>query len=278
MKSNPRIAAALSLALLFVAPAASFAQQQQKNDGKPAPQQKQQPSRAGERLEPDDKSVARPGVPEEVLANRRERVDEDAAAEIPYYNNFLSSYLLGPEDVITVSVFDLPKYSKSGIIVPPDGKIDYYFVRDGLHVAGKTTQQVADEIAHHLDEYIIDPKVTVSLEKAMSMRYGVIGDVAQPGVRIMSRRLSVYEAIMEAGGVLGTGDKKKIVVLHWGADRVLKPIPIDISAIEKGKAPDNYFLSPGDQIFVPGNKWKRVESIIKLAPIISFARIFTGGF
>ena len=281
MKSNPRIAAALSLALLALAataaPTASFAQKQQKKDDGRGAQQQQAP-RAGERLEPDDKSVSRPGVPEEVLANRRERVDEEESALLPYYNNFLSSYRLGPEDVISVSVFDLAKYSKSGIVVPPDGRIDYYFVRDGLHVAGKTTQQVADEIARHLDEYIIEPKVTVSLEKAMSMRYGVIGDVAQPGVRIMSRRLSAYEAIMEAGGVLGTGDKKKVVVLHWGADRVLKPIPIDISAIEKGKAPDNYFLSPGDQIFVPGNKWKRVESIIKLAPIISFARIFTGGF
>ena len=211
-------------------------------------------------------------MPEEVLANRRERMDEDAAAEVPYYNNFLSSYRLGPEDVISVSVFDLPKYSRAGIVVPPDGSIDYYFVRDGLHVAGKTTQQVADEIAHHLDEYIIDPKVTVSLEKAMSMRYGVIGDVAQPGIRIMSRRLSAYEAIMEAGGVLGTGDKKKVVVLHFGADRVLKPIPIDISAIEKGKAPDNYFLSPGDQIFVPGNRGRRVEPVIELAPRSSASR------
>jgi polysaccharide export outer membrane protein len=276
MKSNPRIAAALLLALLLVAPATALAQKQQKNDGKRA--DAQQPSRPGERLEPDDKSVSRPGVPEEVLANRRERIDEDAAAEIPYYNNFLTTYLLGPEDVISVSVFDLPKYSKTGIIIPPDGKIDYYFVRDGLHVAGKTTQQVSDEIARHLDEYIIDPKVTVSLEKAMSARYGVLGDVAQPGVRIMSRRLSVYEALTEAGGVLGTGDKKKVVVLHWSAERVLKPIPIDVSAIEKGKAPDNYFLSPGDQIFVPGNRWKTVDKIIKALPVISFARIFTGGF
>jgi protein involved in polysaccharide export with SLBB domain len=120
--------------------------------------------------------------------------------------------------------------------------------------------------------------VTVSLEKAMSMRYGVIGDVAQPGVRVMTRRLSVLEALNEAGGVLGTGNKKKVVVLHWEADRMVRQIPIDVAAIEKGRAADNYFLSPGDQIFVPGNKWKRVESIIKLSPILSFARIFTGGF
>jgi polysaccharide export outer membrane protein len=271
MKSKPKVAAAtLLLALAALAPVVSFAQKQKKE---PATQKAQ----AGERLEPDDKREVRADVPEEVLANRREQMDEDVQGEIPYYNNFLSTYRLGPEDVISVSVFDLPKYSKAGIIVPPDGRIDYYLVRGGIQVAGKTTQQVADEIARHLDEYIIDPKVNVSLDKAMSARYGVLGDVAQPGIRIMSRRVSVYEALSEAGGVLRTGDKRKVTVLHWDADRTLKPILIDVSAIEKGKAPDNYFLRPGDQVFVPGNKWKTVDAIIKALPVISFARIFTGG-
>lgn len=270
MKSKPRVAA--TLLLLALASHAAVAQKP-----KEAPPQ-QQKSQAGERLEPDDKRAVRADVPEEALANRRERVDEEQAAEIPSYNNFLSSYRLGPEDVISVTVFDLPKYSKAGIIVPPDGRIDYYLARDGIHVAGKTTRQVADEIASHLDEFIIDPKVTVSLEKAMSMRYGVIGDVAQPGVRVMSRRLSVVEALNEAGGVLGTGNKKKVVVLHWDAERMIKQIAIDVSAIEKGKAADNYFLSPGDQIFVPGNRWKTVKAVMDLLPVINFARIFTGGF
>ncbi len=273
MKSNLKLAAVLLLLVALAAPAALA----QKDARKKSPQGGQK-TKPAERLEPDDQTRIRPDVPESVLANRREQADEEAEAEIPYYNNFMSSYRLGPEDVISVSVFDLPKYSKTGIIVPPDGKIDYYMVRGGIHVAGKTTQQVADEVARHLDEYIYDPKVTVTLEKAMSMRYGVVGDVAQPGVRVMTRRLSVVEALNEAGGVLGTGNKKKVVVLHWNADRMIRQIPIDVSAIEKGKAPDNYFLSPGDQIFVPGNKWKRVEQVIKLAPILSFARIFTGGF
>jgi protein involved in polysaccharide export with SLBB domain len=271
MKSKPKVAAAaFFLALLTLAPHASLAQKQKKEAAQPKAQ-------AGERLEPDDKREVRPDMPQEALANRRERVGEEEAAEIPSYNNFLSTYLLGPEDVISVTVFDLPKYSKAGIIVPPDGRIDYYLARGGIHVAGKTTQQVADEIARHLDEYIIDPKVTVSLDKAMSMRYGVIGDVAQPGIRIMTRRLSVLEALNEAGGVLGTGDKKKVVVLHWDADRMIKQIRVDVSAIEKGRAADNYFLSPGDQIFVPGNRWKTVKSVLDLLPVVSFARIFTGG-
>ncbi len=277
MKYNYRLAALLSLALLLLAPKPfALAQEGKKKPGDAA---QQQPAnvKPGERLEPDDSSPARGDVPERAQAYRREQMSEDADSEIPSYNNFMSSYKLGPEDVISVNVFDLPKYSRTGIIIPPDGRMDYYLIRDGLFVNGKTTQQVADEITKYLDEYIIDPKVTVTLEKAMSYRYGVLGDVAQPGIKLMTRRISVYEALTDAGGILRTG-RKQVVVLHWDADRMLKSVTIDVAAIEKGKAPDNYFLRPGDQVFVPGNKWKTVDQVLKALPIISFARIFTGGW
>lgn len=277
MKSSYRLAATLSLALFALTPPA-LAQDANKKKDADAQQQQQRPAvKPGERLEPDDAGVVRPDVPQSVLEHRREQMNEDADSEIPSYNNFMASYRLGPEDVISVTVFELPKYSKTGIVIPPNGSIDYYLIRDGLFVNGKTTQQVADEITQHLDEYIIDPKVTVSLDKAMSQRYSVIGDVAQPGIRPMTRRMSVYEALTEAGGILRTG-KKQVVVLHWDADRMLKSVTIDVAAIEKGKAADNHFLRPGDQIFVPGNKWKTVDQVMKALPIISFARIFTGGW
>ena len=275
MKPNPKSAAALALALFLLAPTFAFAQKQKDDGQKRPPAQK---AGAGERLESDDANRTPADVPQEVLANRREQLSEAADAEIPSYNNFLTSYLLGPEDVISVSVFGLDKYSKTGITVPPDGRIDYYLIPEGLHVAGKTTRQVADDIRQHLDEYIIDPKVTVSLDKAMSMRYGVIGDVAKPGIMVMSRRVSVYEAINEAGGVLPTGDKRKVVVLHWNADRTMQQIPINVAAIEKGVAADNYFLRPGDQVVVPGNRFKTVQKVLGLLPVLSFARIFTGGW
>jgi len=279
MKPKTRLVALLALALC--AHAHAFAQEAQKDkkaaDAQPQQQQKPAAVKTAERLEPDDRTPARPDVPERVQANRIEQLSEESDSEVPYYNNFLTSYKLGPEDVISVTVFGLEKYSRANITIPPDGRIDYYMIRGGLSVAGKTRTQVEEEITQHLDEYIIDPKVTVTLEKAMSARYAVLGDVAQPGIRAMTRRLSVYEAITEAGGILNTG-KTQVVVLHWDADRMLKTTRVDISAIRKGKSPDNYFLRPGDQVFVPGNRWKTVESIIKLAPVLSFARIFTGGF
>jgi polysaccharide biosynthesis/export protein len=232
-----------------------------------------------DRLEPDD--VSAPSTAEvspQMQTGRREQLSEDEAAVLPYYNNYLTTYRLGPEDIISVTVFGQDRYSKSGIVIPPDGKINYPLVPEGIRVAGKTTEQVAEELTRRLDEYIIDPKITVALEKAQSARFSVLGDVAQPGVRIMTHRLSVYEALAEAGGVLNTGDKSKVMILRRQADGTLRPIRVNIKEIERGRAREMAYLVPGDQVIVPGNTFKKIKGVMDLIPILSFARIFTGGF
>jgi polysaccharide biosynthesis/export protein len=230
----------------------------------------------GERLEPDDPKSSPSDVPRELQANRQEQQSEENEV-VPYYNNFFNTYRLGPEDVISVNVFGQERYSRGGIIIPPSGRISLALIPGGVFVNGKTVDEVAEMIKKQYDEYIIDPQVTVSLEKGFSYRYAVIGDVAQPGIRVMSRRLTVTEAITEAGGVLPTGDRSKVIVLRRQSTGLLSPIAVNVSAIYKGKAPDNTYLVPGDQIIVPGNKFKTFQKIMSLTPILSFARIFTGG-
>ncbi len=215
-------------------------------------------------------------VPADTQANRHEQASEEAAV-VPYYNNFFNTYRLGPEDVVSVSVFGQDRYSRSGIIIPPSGRISLALIPGGVFVNGKTVDEVAEAIKKSYDEYIIDPQVSVSLDKASSYRYSVIGDVAQPGIRLMSHRLTVTEALGEAGGVLQTGDRSRVVVLRRQADGNLKPIAVNVSAIYKGKAPDVTYLVPGDQVIVPGNKLKSFQKIMTFFPILSFARIFTGG-
>jgi protein involved in polysaccharide export with SLBB domain len=226
-----------------------------------------------DRLEPDDKSRTPADVPDDMQANRQEQMSEEAAIN-PYYNNFFSTYRLGPEDVISVDVFNQDRYSRKNIIVPPSGRVSLSLIPGGVFVNGKTVDEVAEVIKKKYDEYIIDPQVTVSLEKASSYRYSVIGDVGQPGIRLMSHRMTVSEAIAEAGGVLNTGSKSKIVVLRRQSTGVLAQIPVNLDAIYKGKAADNVYLIPGDQIVVPGNKLKTLQTIMGFTPIASFARIF----
>lgn len=236
------------------------------------------PAPTNERLELDDTQNLPEDVPPEIQAGRREQTSEEEAAIVPYYNNFLSTYRLGPEDVISVSVFGQPNYSKAGIVIPPNGKISYPLIPEGVFVAGKTTEQIQEEITKRLDEYVIDPQVTVSLDKAVSATFSVVGDVAQPGVRTMTRRFSITEALAMAGGVLETGDKSKVVILRQQTDGQMQAIPINVKHIERGRAKEMAFLVPGDQVIVPGNSLKRWKRLLDLMPVISFARIFTGGW
>lgn len=280
MKKHDKRMALAIVAVLALATTA-FAAQQPQNDpqkvrprGAPSGQDKknQKPPATSDRLEPDE--TPRPAdMPDDVVANRQEQLAEEAAIN-PYYNNFFNSYRLGPEDVISVDVFNQERYSRKDITVPPSGRISLSLIPGGVFVNGKTVEEVAATIAKAYSEYILDPQVTVSLDKASSYRYSIIGDVGQPGIRLMSHRMTVTEAIAAAGGVLGTGDKSKVVVLRKQADGRLAQIPVNLSAIYKGQVADNVYLVPGDQIVVPGNKLKKIREILGFTQVLSFARIF----
>jgi len=231
----------------------------------------------GDKTKSKDQSKPLTDVTSDGQTNRTDQASEEAAI-VPYYNNFFTTYRLGPEDVISVTVFGQDRYSKSGITIGPSGRISLALVPDGIFVNGKTVDQVAELIKKRYDEYIIDPQVSVSLDRAGSYRYSVIGDVAQPGIKLMTRRLSVTEALSEAGGVLQTGNRNKVFVLRRQANGTLTPIPVNVSAIYRGLAPDSVYLVPGDQVVVPGNTLKKLQTIMGFTQVLSFARLFTGGF
>jgi polysaccharide export outer membrane protein len=211
-----------------------------------------------------------------VAQSGRAGVDGEDSEVVSIYTNFFTTYRLGPEDVISVSVFGQERYSRNAITIPPSGKISLALIPGGLFINGKTTEEVEELIKKKYDEYIIDPQVSVSLDKAASYRYSILGDVGQPGVRLMSHRMTVTEAIAESGGVLTTGDRSKVVVLRRQKDGTMSQIPVNVAAIYKGKAADSTFLLPGDQILVPGNRMKSIQKILGLVQTASFARIFTG--
>lgn len=207
-------------------------------------------------------------------ANTASGEKEAEEAILPYYNNYLKEYRLGPNDVISVDVFgQCPDYCKGAIIVPPTAKISYPLIRDGVFVGGKTVEEVAADITKKLDEYIIDPKVSVTLEKAMSARYSVLGKVAAPGVRVLDRKVSVYEAVIESGGVLKEGDKKRVVIYSYDAQGKITPKTVDLTLIERGKG-EMIYLNPGDQVFVPDRGFRlnvnTVFDILSKASVVRF--------
>ena len=205
----------------------------------------------------------------------QQNASQEEQAVFTYYNNYLKEYRLGPNDVISVEVFgQCPDYCITGKIVPPTAKISYPLIKEGVMVGGRTVEEVAEEITKKLDEYIIDPKVTVTLDKAMSARYSVMGKVNAPGIRVMDRKVSLYEAVIEAGGVAKDGNKKKVALVRFDPQGKLSRQEVNLSEIESGKMPMVY-LNPGDQVFVPG-KGFTIDTIFKTLERVSLVRLLFG--
>src|SRR5215472_8484285 len=172
MKITNKLTVSAIVTLSMVTFAGVLAQAQtepQKNTQQTAPSQDplkdknkngQKPSNpvSGDRLEPDDTSRRPADVPQETLANRQEQLSEEAAI-VPFYNNFFATYRLGPQDVISVVVFNQDRYSRPGIIVPPSGRISLSLIQGGVFVNGKTVDEVAEIIKKKYDEYLVDPQV-----------------------------------------------------------------------------------------------------------------------
>jgi polysaccharide biosynthesis/export protein len=208
---------------------------------------------------------------EERNALRRENSSEAEAAILPYINNFYATLRLGPEDNITVDVFDQPLYSRANITVPPNGKINYPLIGQ-IMVAGRTTDELEKEITERLIEYIIDPKVTVQVNQVHSLKFLVVGHVNAPGIYEMPRRMTVTEGIARAGYFSRYGKRSDVTILRNQPGSKPVPIKVDVKDIEKGEAED-IFLVPGDMVVVPSNAQKTIDQIINLIYVAAWTRV-----
>src|SRR4051812_8026567 len=86
-----------------------------------------------------------------------------------------SKYVIGPEDVLNISVWKEPDVSGS-VPVRPDGKISLPLLND-VQAAGLTPMQLTDDLTEKLKQFITDPRVTVTVSTVNSRRVYVLGEV-----------------------------------------------------------------------------------------------------
>jgi polysaccharide export outer membrane protein len=181
---------------------------------------------------------------------------------------FSENYRVGPQDGIAIRVKGQPDYSLEKAKVSPTGTI-YHPLLGDVSVAGLTLEQLKKHLTAELGEYLLDPVVSVELLEAQSAKVGVIGEVKIPRVIIMSGPLTVFDAIMEAGGFADTGKKSNVTVLR--RNQTLK---VNVKNILEGKArpEENIALQAGDTVIVHGNAMKLLPVI---ASITSFASLLS---
>src|SRR5262245_44906872 len=150
------------------------------------------------------------------------------------YEGFYNSYRLGPGDVIGIYIDKHPEDSVERVTVSPVGRV-YFPLVGNVTVVGKALPQLQEYFSSTVAEFLKDPRVTWSLLEASSAKIGVLGDVRQPGVLVMTRPLRVLDAITMAGGISETGSQNLSILRQFEDGRV-QILSVDLKRILKGKA------------------------------------------
>jgi polysaccharide export outer membrane protein len=90
----------------------------------------------------------------------------------------------------------------------------------------------------------------------------VLGDVGRPGGFVMQNnhsQLTIMQAVALAGGTLSSAVPSHAKLIRRLPDSGYKEVPVNFSAIQKGKAPD-FQLNPDDVIYIPYSYLRNIAS------------------
>jgi polysaccharide export outer membrane protein len=159
------------------------------------------------------------------------------------------NYVIGPQDVLDVSVWKEPELSRS-VPVRPDGKISMPLLND-VQAAGLTPMQLTAQITTNLKKYIADPQVTIVITQINSQRIYILGEVNHPGALPLLPGMTMLEALSSAGGFTIFANLKKIYLMRKVNGQEQK-YPFNYKDVIRGKSTEqNFTLQPGDTIVVP---------------------------
>ena len=159
-------------------------------------------------------------------------------------------YLIGAGDVVQVSVWGEQAASVPSAVVRPDGKISMPLLKE-VAIAGLTPAQAEKTIAEQLAQFIKGANVTVVVSQINSKKIYVLGAVKKEGTISYTYKMTVMQALSEAGGLADSAKRKKLYVIRIENGKEYR-LPFDYDAAVKGERMEpNIPLEPGDTIVVP---------------------------
>jgi polysaccharide export outer membrane protein len=166
-------------------------------------------------------------------------------------------YQVGPRDVLKITVFGHDDLSRP-TVVSADGTISMPLVGD-VPVAGLTPNQVEARLRDlYGKDYLVDPKVSVSVQEYRSQRVFVLGEIEKPGTYAMSGRTMLVDVLSQAGGIGKAAGRQAVIVRSAKADGPADPgaagtqtLRVNLRRLLDGDASENLELTNGDTVIVP---------------------------
>lgn len=181
------------------------------------------------------------------------------------------AYVIGPQDVLRITVFDEPTLSGT-YKIGTDGAFDYPYI-NRIDAIGKTLRDLETEIEKKLaDGYVRRPQVTVEIDQFRSRNIFVMGEVRNASKYPLTGQMTLLEALVAAGYVTQNAGSQIQLVRQPPdkvADQPLAPgqgvetLRISLIDVQAGKPEANILLREGDSIYVPRAERFYVSGLVK---------------
>jgi len=161
----------------------------------------------------------------------------------------VTDYVIGPGDVLDVSVWKNPDLTKV-VVVLPDGSISFPLIGE-VAAGGKTVAQLKREMEGRIERYVPEPVLSVIVAQVNSMQIYVIGKVLHPGRFVLNSNVNVLQGLTLAGGLNPFAKRDKIKILRdRGGDTAIFSFDYDAAANDNDLQ-QNILLERGDVVVVP---------------------------
>ncbi|HSW39715.1 MAG TPA: polysaccharide biosynthesis/export family protein [Acidobacteriota bacterium] len=183
-------------------------------------------------------------------------------------SRYRHDYLLGPGDIVEVTVFGIPDLQKKSLTLDSEGRISLPFINQ-VNLMGLTARESEVKIATLLENSVMkNPQVSVSVSEHRSQFFNVMGAVFKPGTYQITRKMFLIDALAMAGGLLAEKSEQRVNIHRTAPDmaaadtaagfspadfpKIPTTIEIDLhQLLEKGDVRLNVPIYAGDVISVP---------------------------
>ena len=162
-----------------------------------------------------------------------------------------AGYILSANDQVSVEVFGEDDLRTSGRL-NPEGNLSVPLL-GSIHLGGLSLTQAASKLTElYARDYLVNPRVNVSLLSYARRRFSILGQVNRPGSIEMpegsSGGVDLLEAIALAGGYTRIAAPERITVRRHNAsgDQIIK---VNAKRFTKGTG-GGFLVLPGDTITV----------------------------
>jgi polysaccharide export outer membrane protein len=156
-------------------------------------------------------------------------------------------YLIGPKDIVTVSVYGEPTLS-GDYEVSESGIIRFPLLKE-VRIGGMGRQAAAEKIEKLLEkDYFVDVQLSLGIKEFRSYSVNVMGEIKSPGKKYLKSQMTLLDVLSDAGGL--TAEAGEYITLQ----RMERDGPIEKTAVYQIKVDELATGSPYAQFrILPGD-------------------------